>query len=724
MNTNTIQRMPLGGSHTLGGLDDLSDDESLFGSPPPSPNTERTVSLALPGGGLDSEQNVGTLALPGSHNPSKLPVDSVVSLLDGPHHTSEAQSSRASTPAQTTAGRTTPLTPAVISSNTVSPRTRSPNNGTSKKRKRAKKLPKTTITASSGPSIELPPSNAPVPPNFLRNQQALLGLAGLVGKINPMSLSARRHDQGSNPDNPIVVEDGRATVPQLDQPPTPTPAELLATLSAQKDLLPVLEKLLGILRGAADPPSLHPPHLSQQPLKKRKLTRVPAGATDWDIPFPFPPGEGPPNYKEQWANERCERLISDVITLLREGVDKAVVRASFRKATSQSVPPSPSTAQSHPASIRRSLPPTNDNGRPSSSNYVPLPLDAYLRPTAPHVYTESPQNHTETMSSELHVDFLEAIFGAVEPSQDNHLLTTDPFGPSTNPLPLGFDLDPLLLSLMGAVPSSGMGGAGASSDETLAQALPQSHCPQSTVPEPNSITPGFDPSIAIYPPSPPSPAVGQRGQVEILGSVPPDGGYFALAESLEKDLMGHGVFTGMELNMEGDDDFSRVFGMVEDAPLVNQQPHSCDPQSVGFPGLNSLSRYPETSGQVVSTPPASMPLSSVITHGTSDTPSLFAPQEGGLGPLPKSNFTTASLQRQRPVPKRPTPPVTPSKSKATATLAVLKKRREDAIQQAKDLRRGLLAEIGKSKVHLWELTMEQGVLTQISKDERLNRTLG
>ena len=58
-----------------------SDDEndSLFGSPPPSPSRagrSRSPSpLALPGGrsGSNSAQNVGTLALPGSHLLSELP---------------------------------------------------------------------------------------------------------------------------------------------------------------------------------------------------------------------------------------------------------------------------------------------------------------------------------------------------------------------------------------------------------------------------------------------------------------------------------------------------------------------------------------------------------------------------------------------------------------------------------------------------------------------------
>ena len=613
MTADPTQRMPLNGDPTLDERDYPSDDESLFGSPPPSPSTGKALSPALPGGGLDSEQNVGTLALPGSHNPSKLPVDSVVYLLDDRHRLPEAQSSRASTPTRIATGRVTSPTRASTYPNSAPQPSRSTTNGASAKRKRTKKPSKTTSTVTPGPSIELPPSDAPVPPNFLRNQQALLGIAGLVANINPAFLSTHRHHQGDNSRNPIVVEDGGATIPLPEQPTAPTPAQLLATLSAQKDVFPVLEQLLGILRRGIDPPTQPPSNPSQPPSKRRKLSRVPAGAADWDVPFPFPPGEGPPNYKEEWTNERCERLISDFIALLREGANKAAARASAKRASSQPAPQSP-TQQPYLTSARRSLPPTNGNRPAPSSSYVPLPLDVYLRPTAPHGYATLPPTPATSQSLESGVDLLAAAFGTLMPPHDGDLPNSDVFGVSMDTLPFGFDLDPLLLNLMGTGPPQegpiGMGSPAPSSEEASTPVLSHSPCPsQSITSGPSPMTPNLDPSFATYSPSP-SGSVGQQDRVTSSGLGPhlgPQGGaYFSQGESLYEDLMRRGLFTGLELGMDVDDDFSRVFGIETDMgcerSVANNPPHLCVPPDVElptFPSLGLLSQGIGTTGQVI-----------------------------------------------------------------------------------------------------------------------------
>jgi len=737
-----MQRMLLDGDHLFDEHDDQSDDESLFGSPPPSPGAGRTLSLALPSGGLDSEQNVGTLALPGSHNPSKLPVNSVVSLLDARHHPPETGSSRNSTPAQTATSRATSSAPVVTDSDAGLRPPRSSTNGAQKKRKRTKKSSNTTSTPTPGPSIELPPSDSPIPPNFLRNQQALLGIAGLVANVTPASLSTRRYNQGNDPNNPIVVENEGAALPRFGHPTAPTPAQLLATLSAQKELFPVLEQLLNILRHGVDPPTQPPPNPSQPPPKRRKLSRVPAGAGDWDVPFPFPPGEGPPNYKEEWTNERCERLISDFITLLREGANKATARTSAKRATSQPAPQS--STQSNPTSSRWSVPPTNYNRRSPSSNYTPLPLDAYLRPTLSHDYTAYPPTPTTAEPRDPSMDLLASIFGAVMLPQDSHLPNTNMFGSSMDSSPLGFDVDPLLLDLMGTAPSqegsSGIGSPPPSSEEASTPALSYSPGPsQSVASRPSPMTPNFGPSFIMCAPSPSGSAVSRQDQVDTFGPTPylepQDGAYSCQGESLYEDLIRRGMFAVMELDMDVDSNLSRVFGVEEDAPresnVANQPPHFCDTPGMEFPtlpgpellsqGFGMLDQaLPSVSTHTPSTPPPFM-----LSQGASAMPAFFASQQDTLPsslnaqlPVP----TTASLQRQRPVPKRPAPVIPPSKGKSAATLAVAKKRREDAIQQARDLRRQLLADIGKSKVHLWELTMEQGVLTRMSKDERLKKS--
>lgn len=734
--------MPLDEDHAPDERDDLSDDESLFGSPPPSPGARKTLSPALPSRGLDSEQNVGTLALPGSHNPSKLPVDSVVYLLDARHRPVETQSCHASTPAEKEAGPSTSSAPTATGPDPAPQSSRSPTNGASKKRKRPKKSSSTTSAAIPGPSIELPSSDEPIPPNFLRNQQALLGIAGLVANINPASLSTRRRNQGNDPSSPIVVEDEGTALPRFGQPAAPTPSQLLATLSAQRDLFPVLEQLLGILRRGVDPPVQSPPIPSQQPPKRRKLSQVPAGATDWDVPFPFPPGEGPSNYQEEWTTERCEHLISEFITLLREGTNKATARASAKRAASQPAPKPP--AQSHPTSPRRSLPPTNGSCHSPPSNYVPLPLDAYLRPTLPHVYTAPPPAPSTTQSPESGVDLLTSMFGAVMSPQDGQVTNSDSFGLSLDSLPLGLDLDPQLLSLMGIGPSQGgpnvTGSPAPSLEEASTPALLHSpYRSHSIASVPGPATPTFDPSFAMFSPSPPGSTASQQDQVGIFGSAPPlghqGGAYFGRGESLYEDLTRRGMFTERELGMDLDDDLSRAFEMdVEvqcEQGAAGQPPHFCDPPSVEPP--TPPRPVPSTQIPGMAGPPVSsvnahahasnVPLPpSMLSQGTTDTSTFSTPQQDPLPPLSSNElptFATTSLQRQLPVPKRPIPATPPSRSKAAATLAVAKKRREDAIQQAKDLKRQLLTDVGKSKVQLWELTMEQGVLTRMSKDGRL-----
>jgi len=175
--------------------------------------------------------------------------------------------------------------------------------------------------------------------------------------------------------------------PGLDTPLC-HPAQLLTTLSAQKELFPVLEQLLNILRHGVHPPTQPPSNPSQPTAEATEAFSSPRWCCRLGCSVPVPAGEGPPNYKEEWTNERCERLISDFIALLREGANKAAARVAAKRATSQPAPQQPT--QSHSTSTRWSAPPTNSNHHSPSSNYVPLPLDAYLRPTLSHSYTTYP----------------------------------------------------------------------------------------------------------------------------------------------------------------------------------------------------------------------------------------------------------------------------------------------------------------------------------------------
>ncbi|KZT00788.1 uncharacterized protein LAESUDRAFT_526840 [Laetiporus sulphureus 93-53] len=207
---------------------------------------------------------------------------------------------------------------------------------------------------SAPPPIQLPSSDKPLPPNFLRNQQALLGLAGLVGGVNPAQLAKQR---GTSAQNPIVIDDSETPVgtgPVTSQPasisrhptranfdtsqlPRPSNEEIIATLVRQGNVVPVIESLLRLLSGSA-PTTPPPPHLHKRsgfehidsraapPLKRRKLNRVPAGATDWDVPYPFHEGQGPQDYKTNWAKDRVRELLADLVGLLRAAAKKAAAK--------------------------------------------------------------------------------------------------------------------------------------------------------------------------------------------------------------------------------------------------------------------------------------------------------------------------------------------------------------------------------------------------------------
>ncbi|KAI0694625.1 hypothetical protein BC835DRAFT_1213209, partial [Cytidiella melzeri] len=192
----------------------------------------------------------------------------------------------------------------------------------------------------------------------------------LVGGVNPANLSVQRHTRGESPNNPIVVEEvpdtpkiGRWPVhhPGIvpGQLPVPSTQEVLSTLVKQKNLYPVVDALLRLVSNAAGVAhavplySYHPyqyaypyhyaypysysnpyPHpnfqfttaASPSPAKKRKLTDVPAGAADWDVPYPFAAGQGPPGYHSNWGRQRQQQLLEDLVGLVKSASQKAAAK--------------------------------------------------------------------------------------------------------------------------------------------------------------------------------------------------------------------------------------------------------------------------------------------------------------------------------------------------------------------------------------------------------------
>lgn len=194
----------------------------------------------------------------------------------------------------------------------------------------------------------------------------------MVGGINPANLSKARHTRGTTAENPIVVEDeslprqpfigkrpllsGSSTLSQL---PRPTSEQILGSLLQQKNIIPIVVSLLRLLVPGAPSlatttpnyPQCPPPppvtfiydsrsqspeyfaggDVSAPPVKRRKLNTVPAGAADWDVPYPFPQGHGPENYRETWERERGKQLLADLMQLVQGSAQKAAAKAWYQQ---------------------------------------------------------------------------------------------------------------------------------------------------------------------------------------------------------------------------------------------------------------------------------------------------------------------------------------------------------------------------------------------------------
>src|SRR3984885_9106542 len=184
--------MPVNGEPALPVQDE--DDGSLFGSSPSSPTRGRSPQLALPTGPRSAE-NVGTIALPGSHYCSELALDPVVL-----HSGAQTPTRNSDTPS--TIPQSSP--PPTLQSSSLKPPTSQKSSRASRNLHHEKERSSTPRPAA--PTIHFPDPSEPLPTNFLRSQQALLGHAGLISGTNPSTLSTKYHKDATS-QNPIIIED-------------------------------------------------------------------------------------------------------------------------------------------------------------------------------------------------------------------------------------------------------------------------------------------------------------------------------------------------------------------------------------------------------------------------------------------------------------------------------------------------------------------------------------
>ena len=737
--------MPVNGELTLPVRDE--DDGSLFGSPPSSPTRGRSPQLALPTGPRSAE-NVGTIALPGSHYCSELALDPAVLLSDG------------QTP---TRNPDTPSTIPQISSPTL--HSSSPKPATSRKSSRTprkshndQERPVTPRLPAS--TIHFPDPSEPLPSNFLRSQQALLGHAGVIGGMNPSSLSTRHH-KGATSQNPIIIEDeldppllGKHSTLSLNSTslPPPTSEEVVSSLVKQRNIFPVLESLLRLLSGTgvpcaspasafscpSDPASSSSGGLAQelaQAPKRRRLNSVPAGAADWDVPYPFQQGEGPSQYRRHWEKERLKQLLSQLTVLIKGAKRSAAARTYLQQLAgrSSSVPfPQRSSSQvpsqQQPVSPdmqsrdKNDTPPCHPlirdvtNASPATENVlhrVPqipaaTPLDDFISSLcgpAPHEST--PFNHTQSSFFEFPPHH--------PPQTPSHSTTSNQLSPDIQSL-----IDILRYSSMQSMPASGA-SAGltvprspfTNSAEQLPlheNAIAASSTPDSMI-DPallnlshNHYSDLVDPSVNSTGQDPPTPTLLQSpitSTSSLFGPLTP-------REDLCSEPEVHRPEQGMLqlLSHRFQASQARITPVAEDpvraATLLLQAMISAPSPATLSKTQSQLPPPSRFQSEVSQSPAPALPSEQFATSTTIITPSISRASSAAPRPWPAAPPQIPSLVDRR----------HPSRSSAGSKAL----NKQEIIQRAKERRQQLVTDLEKAKVELWEATIEQGVLSHLMKD--------
>jgi hypothetical protein len=719
------------------------DDGSLFGSPPPSPIRGRSPKLALPAG-PGSAENVGTIALPGSHYCSELAIDPAVLVLNSPSPPRNSDS-----PSTTT--WSTQSTLRSPSHNLVSSRGSSKPPGNSQNGKG-----RSTTPRLPPPTIHFPDPDEPLPPNFLRSQQALLGHAGLIGGLEPSTLSTRYH-RGDSSQNPIIVED------ELDPPlmgkkstslnpsslPSPSNEEVVSSLVKQRNIFPVLESLLRLLSGTgvgasrvstpsghSDSSNLGSSQERAPPPKRRRLNSVPAGAADWDVPYPFQQGEGPSHYHLHWEKERLKQLFSQLTVLIKGAKRSAAVRAYLQQhAGSRSIPitpqlPTQTSRQQQPkpgASLGEQY--DASNCHPESRDITPTPA------ISENIPQQTPTTIPQTASLD---DLILSFCNNHIPPASCPLDLTSPspsseFTPHQPPLTPSYntsdtfsqDLDQFL-AMLHHTPSQCM----ASSADSPGVAVPPGSSPKNADRVPLHENPSvgiaipdslIDPTLLWESSNYISDIAGQAPSTPTLIQSP-----IASASSVfdpltpSEDLFSEPDVYRPEqgtsqlssrrfqipqglVNAIADDPISAatlLLQMATTASLDSSQPKV---QSLPPPTSRVLSVEPHSPVPPLSSQPLT-PLTATTTP-TSSRASSAAPRPGHAASAITPTAQILSFLDQRRPSQAPPGKKAPNK--------------RELIRRARERRQQLQAELEKAKVELWEATIEQGVLSHLMKHDRL-----
>lgn len=277
--------------------------------------------------------------------------------------------------------------------------------------------------------MDLPEAGEPIPPNFLRNHSAVLGVAGQVAGIrlpdpvvpgpatSPLStqreipLEQPRHRPRRPAAKKLPASASRASSSLPSNQDAATSA--LQRLEGNPRFIGVLRALLALAtkRGGSD--SGAPSHT--RPLKRRRLSQVPAGAQDWDVPFPT---EEQKALVEHGQQQRSAKLMRDLVSLLSDAVSKETPTQSTAtpEATiaSSSRVPSGSEQQSVPSSVQGWL--------DTLSSISPVD-------SSPDPSRDSLQSLLQLRDEPSHEELFSALFGgsSLSPAHQSPQTTFDPY---------------------------------------------------------------------------------------------------------------------------------------------------------------------------------------------------------------------------------------------------------------------------------------------------------
>ncbi|KIM39888.1 hypothetical protein M413DRAFT_187029 [Hebeloma cylindrosporum] len=790
----------------------VEDQDSLFGSPPPSPQITgrpESPSLALPCSGVSGSrsststapatQNVGTIALPGSHPDSELAINPLaLSLSHGVVHRPPALSQRPSTP---TLNASRPSVPPTRSSSRLAANSSKPRPKPKRNSRQSSRSSTSEPTQPQEPEFTLPDPSAPPPANFLRNQENLLGRAGLVGGVKPAALThvnstSQLFMPGSTPSNPILVDEeddtpilGRRSrskeQPYIDPAllTAPTNQEIVAVLIGQKDIFPILEGVLKLVMRSAtgetaattgskrqsNPKSNNnrsktSSTFSGHPVKKRKLNRVPAGATDWDVPYPFPEGEGPDAYRKTWERERGKQLISQLIKLIKTAARKAATKKYLQQRAREEeerakAPPQeghyrPATASyglttdqvaltksqvlqdaSNASRTSRSadtnpaasdLPPTVDNAQASamstfdeltasiealasgqgpSGGFATQPGLNHLSGSRQNMMfstpTEAPSFGADQPMFDTWMNFLEQFPMSFSGSSDNSAaFSSEPVSHSSTP---GLD-EFNLMSMMGGNPTSDPSIASSEFDAMMSSMLGQTHMPgnDASMMDNNAVFPVFDTSALEKNIFAPTSGPVGRTEGENFGVIDPSLRTASPIASTSSFGSNDPVTpTAADWDLTAPD---VAIGGVES----NADGQGWDVgNDVGLQPLSDFGVLPEVTKEI---PDATVPVDKGNGRAVDPPPNASPLLSSGfsLPPLHPGSASQHIFQAMLD-PKRIVPPL------HSAAPSTRKLRKEEILRRAQEKRRLLQEELDKVKMQLWETTIEQASLVQLVK---------